>query len=291
VSPSFFKTMRIPLLAGRVFDENDRSGTPWTVVVDDAFAKTHFADQNPIGQVIRFRFEPYKVEEDQPRIIVGVVGQVKFRRRDDRLRPVAYASDLQQPGVFPGGRTSAHLRRRLIVRTRSDPREATAPLVSAVRGIVGDLDRQIPVMTVKSMDFVLTETETSSIYLTRLMIVFGVLAACLAAAGIYAVMSYFVTEHTRDIGIRMALGAKRASVVALVMRRALLLAAGGAVCGIAAAVALTRLIESWLWGITSYDPLTYALVILAIGAVVIASSYLPARRAAALDPMLAIRHD
>ena len=142
VSPSFFSTMRIPVVMGRSFDENDRAGTPWTVVVDEAFAKTYFPSQNPVGQSIRFRFEPYKVEEDHPRMIVGVVGEVKFWRRSTRTRPVAYASTLQQPELFPGGRTSAHLRRRLLIRSRTDLSSAAAPLVSAVRSIVADLDRQ-----------------------------------------------------------------------------------------------------------------------------------------------------
>jgi putative ABC transport system permease protein len=276
---------------GRTFDKDDRTGTQWTVVIDEAFAKRFFPNQNPVGQFIRFRFEPYRVEEDHPRLIIGVVGEVKFWRRSSMARPVAYASDLQQPELFPGGRTSAHLRRRLLIRSRSDLEEAATPLVSAVRSIVADLDQQIPVMTVKSMDFVMAETETFAVYLTRLLAVFGILAAILAAAGIYAVMSYFVTERTREIGIRMALGARRNGVLGFIVRKALLLTALGIAFGITAAALLSRLIASWLYTVSAFDLLTYALVILAIGAVALAASYLPARRAAELDPMMAIRHE
>jgi putative ABC transport system permease protein len=283
--------MRIPVLKGRTFDENDRTGTQWTVVVDEAFAKRYFPNQNPVGQFIRFRFEPYKVEEDHPRMIVGVVGDVKFWRRSSIARPVAYASNLQQPELFPGGRTSAHLRRRLLIRSHSNSEDAASPLVSAVRSIVADLDQQIPVMTVKSMDFVMAETETFAVYLTRLLAAFGILAAILAAAGIYGVMSYFVTERTREIGIRMALGARRNGVLGLIVRKALLLTALGIVFGTGAAALLSRVIASWLYGVSAFDLLTYALVMLAIGAVALAASYLPARRAAELDPMTAIRHE
>jgi ABC-type antimicrobial peptide transport system permease subunit len=160
-----------------------------------------------------------------------------------------------------------------------------------VRSIVADLDRQIPVMTVKSMDIVMAETETFAVYLTRLMAVFGILAAILAAAGIYAVMSNFVTERTREIGIRMALGARRSGVLGFVVRKALLLTALGIICGIGAAAALSRLIGSWLYSVNAFDPLIYAMVMLGVGAVAGAASYLPARRAAGLDPIMAIRHE
>ena len=291
VSPSFFQTLRIPVRMGRVFGESDRGGAPWTVVVDETFARRYFPGENPVGRYIRFRFEPYKVEEDQPRLIVGVVGDVKWWPRNPSTLPTAYASEFQQPGLFPGGRTSAHLRRRLLLRTHADVRAASAPLLTALKSIVADLDREIPVAQVKTMDSLLAESETDTRYLTRLLGIFGSLAVILAAVGIYGMMTCLVTERTREIGIRMALGAERADVVRFVVRRALLLTAAGVFCGVAAAIVLTRLIAQALFGVTPLDPVTHASAVLLLAAVALAASWLPARRAARLDPIAALRHE
>jgi predicted permease len=291
VSPQYFRTMRTPVRLGRVFDSRDRAGVAWTTVVDETFAKRFFPSENPIGKVIRFRYEPYKVEEEQPRVIVGVVGNIRFWRRSRNAFPIAYASTLQQPDTFPDGRSSAHLRRRLLLRTRSDLRSTLAALISAVKVIVAEEDKTVPVNRIKTLDELVAETELFTTYIARLLAVFGIIAVVLASVGIYGVMSYTVAERTSEIGIRMALGAHRAHVVRMVLRKSFTLVLAGIGIGVAAGVGLTRVMAGLLlFGVPPWDPATYATVAVVIAAVSGIASYLPARRAAKLDPMLALRH-
>jgi putative ABC transport system permease protein len=260
-------------------------------VVDEAFAKQYFPGENPIGKIIRMRYEPYKVEEAQPRTIIGVVGEVKFYRRSQRAMPIVYASNLQQPDLYPGGRTSAHRVRRLLLRTKSDVDTDMQALVTSVRSIVAALDKNVPVAEIKTMDTVLRDTDQFTRYYARLLSIFGVLAAILAAIGIYGVMSYLVSERTREIGVRTALGAPRGAVMRLILVKSLTLTAIGVACGVVGAFALTRLLAELLFGVTPLDPVTYAAVVLVLGSIALAAGYLPARRASKLDPLVALRHD
>ncbi|OLE56496.1 MAG: hypothetical protein AUI36_15740 [Cyanobacteria bacterium 13_1_40CM_2_61_4] len=291
VSPGYFHTMHTPVLLGRVFDNTDRAGVAWTTVVDETFAKRFFPSENPIGKMIRFRYEPYKVEEAQPRMIIGVVGNIKFWRRSRNPFPIAYASTLQQPQTFPGGRSSAHLRRRLLLRTRGDVRSTLAALTSAVKTIIAEEDKTIAVNRVKTLDELVAETELFTTYITRLLAVFGIISIMLASIGIYGVMSYTVAERTNEIGIRLALGAHRAHVVRMVLRKSFTLVFAGIGIGITAGVGLTRVMaDLLLFGVTPWDPATYGTVAVVIATVAGIASYLPARRAAKLDPMLALHH-
>jgi len=283
--------MHTPFLLGRVFDNTDRAGVAWTTVVDETFAKRFFPSENPIGKMIRFRYEPYKVEEGQPRMIIGVVGNIKFWRRSRNPLPIAYASTLQQPQTFPGGRSSAHLRRRLLLRTRGDVRSTLAALTSAVKTIIAEEDKTIAVNRVKTLDELVAETELFTTYITRLLAVFGIISIMLASIGIYGVMSYTVAERTNEIGIRLALGAHRAHVVRMVLRKSFTLVFAGVGIGITAGVGLTRVMaDLLLFGVTPWDPATYGTVAVVIATVAGIASYLPARRAAKLDPMLALHH-
>ena len=289
VSPSYFRTMRIPLRLGRLFDESDRAGAPWTIVVNESLAKQYFPGENPIGKSLRLRLDPWKVEEDRPRVIVGVVGAVKLWAREGSPPPAVYASSLQQPEIFPGGSGWQHRQRRLVIRTRAGVRTQTAALTSAVKSIVAELDKDIPVTQVQTMESMLREGDEGARAVTTLLAGFGLLAALLSACGIYGVMSYLVAERTREIGLRMALGAQPGDVLRYVVRQAFLLTAVGVVCGLAAAAALTRLIADFLFGVTPLDPVTHVGVVVMLAAVALLASYLPARRAAHVDPMAALR--
>jgi putative ABC transport system permease protein len=291
VSPEFFHAMRIPVRLGRVFDSNDRTGTEWTTVVDEAFAKKFFPSENPIGKVVQFRYEPYKVDEEHPRLIIGVAGNVKFWRQTRDVFPIAYASTLQQPRTFPGGRSSAHLRRRLLLRSMGDLSPELAHLVLEVKTIISQEDKTVPVNRVKTMDELLAHTEVFTTYITRLLAVFGLIAATLAGVGIYGVMSYAVSERTNEIGIRVALGADRTSVVYMIVRKSFTLALVGIAVGVLASIALTRLMASLLlFGVRPWDPPTLTAVATVLILVAGIASYVPARRASRLDPMVALRH-
>jgi putative ABC transport system permease protein len=289
VSPSYFGTMRIPLRMGRVFDENDRAGAAWTLVLDETFARRYFPGENPVGKSVRRRIEHHRVEEDRPRVIVGVVGAVKSWARMETAQPLVYTSNLQQPELFPGGSGWQHRLRRLIVRTRGDVRAQTAPLAAAVKSMVAEMDKEIPVTHVKTMEFILQEQDQDTRSFAILLTAFGLLAAFLAACGIYGVMSYQVAERTREVGLRVALGAQPGDVLRQVIRHAGALTALGVLCGVPAALFLTRLMQDLLFGVTPLDPVTYAAVVLALAAVALAASYVPARRASRIDPMAALR--
>jgi hypothetical protein len=259
--------------------------------VDEAFAKKFFPSENPIGKVVQFRYEPYKVEEEHPRLIIGVVGNVKFWRQSRDVFPIAYASMLQQPRIFPGGRSSAHLRRRLLLRCTGDPSPGLAHLVSAVKTIISQEDKTVPVNRVKTMDELLAHTELFITYITRLLAIFGLIAATLAGVGIYGVMSYAVSERTNEIGIRVALGADRTSVVYMIVRKSFRLALVGIAGGVLASIALTRLVASLLFfGVQPWDPPTLTAVATVLIFVASIASYVPARRASGLDPTVALRH-
>ena len=289
VSPGFFQTMRIPLRSGRVFDANDRKGSQWTVVIDEEFARRYFPGEDPVGKVIRMRYEPYKVQEEHPRVIIGVVGSVKFYRQSQNQFPVAYASTLQQPDQFPGGRASAHLRRRLLIRTTADMQASTGNLTRAVEAMVAETDKEIPVTKVLPMNSILAQTELLLRSFVKLLGLFGLLAAVLAAIGIYGVMSYTVTDRTPELGIRMALGASRRVVLRMVLNKALSLTALGIAIGSVLGFALARVLQHLLSGTSLSDPIVYGAAILIVALVAFVAAYIPARRAANLDPMAALR--
>ncbi len=287
-SPSLFPTLKIPLRKGRYLEDRDTETAPWVVVVNEAFARLYFREQDPIGKSIVLRTEPYQVEESVPRQIVGVVGDVKWGLAW-KAPPAVYASYRQQPQAFPGGRATGHLRQKLVLRFASGSRGHWADAVAAVRTAVMELDKDQPVYDVMSLEQVLSRSVWMWRFYSQMLGAFSTLALVLAAVGIYGVLSYFVGLRTREIGIRMALGATPADVTRLVLRHGLVLTGIGLGAGIGASLALTRLIARFLFGVTPTDPLTFTLVALLLGAVALLASYLPARKAARVDPLVAVR--
>jgi putative ABC transport system permease protein len=289
VSPSFFRTLRIPLKRGRYLDDHDTDAAPWAIVVNEAFVHRYFPNEDPIGKQLRLRFDPYPTEEDRPREIVGVVGDVKHYGLSSAAPPFIYTSYLQQPAVYPGGSIVAHLWQDLAVRMA--PRAQIGDLAKAIRQIVTELDSDQPITNVMPMEKVLTESLGDARFYMQLLSVFAVVAVFLAGIGIYGVMSYFVSQRSHDIGIRMALGAHPSDIFSWVAKLGLKLVLIGIAAGVVLALALTRLISAVLFGVKSTDPLTYLAVALTLAAVAFLACYIPARRATKVDPLVALRYE
>lgn len=290
VSPSLFGTLRIPLKKGRLLDEHDSKAVPWVVIVNEAFARKFFPNEDPVGQQLLVRYDPYTVDEERPRQIVGVVGDVKHFGLGQETPPFMYASYQQQPAVFPGGATRAHLHQALVLRTPSSLMKGGTSLSLTVKKAMAEIDPDQPVTRIMTMQQVLSESIGDWRFYMQLLGVFAFVAVLLAAVGIYGVMSYSVNERTHEIGIRVALGAHSSDVVGMVTRQGLKLTAAGVAIGAGLALGLARLITTFLFGVKPSDPTTYLAVAVGLTAVALLACYIPARRAARVDPMVALSH-
>jgi putative ABC transport system permease protein len=292
VSPSYFRTMKIPLMKGRYFDERDTESAPWAVVISETLANRYFPKEDPIGQRILLRYEPQRVDEDRPRQIVGVAGEVK-QIGVGGLHPLLYESFLQQPDVFRGGSEFFQLMGSLVIRTTSDVRAHEADITTSVKQIVKEMDPDQPVTDVATMEDVLGKSlKDYKNYVVVLGFLAGI-AVVLAAIGVYGVLSYFVNQRTKELGIRFALGAQRGDVLVLVAKLGLTLAGAGVAVGVALALGLNRFIKEhfWLFHVKPTDPATYAAVGFLLVSISVLACYLPARRATKVDPMTALRHE
>jgi putative ABC transport system permease protein len=271
-SAGYFAAMGIPLLRGRVFDESDRPEAPHAAVISQSLAEKHWPNEDPLGKRIQFG----NMDGDLRLLhVVGVVGDVRADGLDADVQPTVYGNALQRP---------AHSALSIVVRAQADP----ATLTPALRQTVRALDAELPV------NFrTLREIFSSSLDHRRFsLIVFAVFAAvalALAVMGIYGVMAYAVAERTREIGVRVALGATVGDILRLVMGQGGRLIAVGVMLGVAGSLALTRLLASLLFGVSATDPLVFAAVALLLAAVAVLACYVPARRAAKVDPMIALR--
>jgi predicted permease len=292
VSPSYFRTMKIQLKKGRYFDERDTTNGPWVVIISETTANRYFPNEDPIGQQILLRDEFQRVDEDRPRQIVGVVGEVKQIGMGG-LHPLLYESFLQQPEVFQGGSEFFQLTGSLVIRTTSDVRAHEADITASVKQIVKEMDPDQPVTDISTMDDVLAKFLRGY---QNYVIVLGVLASMalvLAAIGVYGVLSYFVNQRSRELGIRFALGAQRRDVLVLVAKLGLTLAGTGLAIGIALSLGLNRFLADhlWLFHIKTTDPATFAAVGILLASIAMLACYVPARRATNVDPMTALRHE
>lgn len=291
VSSDLFRSLRVPLIKGRYLDDHDNQTAPWSVVINETFARRYFPNEDPIGQQLLVRYEPWPVDEDRPRQIVGVVGDVRQFGVGRPAPPVAYVSYQQQSTVFPGGAVLNFLDQNLVIRTAPGLSGHEADLGTAIKKSVASLDPDIPITDIQTMDQVLAESIGNWRFYMRILGVFAGIAVLLAVVGIYGVMSYFVSERTHEIGIRMALGAVPSDVLSLVTGLGLKLTLIGVLMGVCMAAALTRLIAQFLFGVKPIDPITYAAVSVVLIGVAWLACYIPARRATKVDPMIALRYE
>lgn len=291
VSSDFFRTLKIPLKSGRYIDESDGPNSPWVAVISETLAKRYFPNENPVGRRLLMRYESYHVDEMRPREIVGVVGDVKLYGPTQRIFPTVYSSFQQQAAVFPGGATMAHIDQRILLKMMPGFLNGSAQIGSELRKLIAKLDPDQPVTDIMSLDQHLAQSMQDTELITRLLEIFAGMALLLAAIGIYGVMSYFVTERTHEIGIRLALGAERASILGLVTQFGLRLTLAGLVLGTLLALALTRLLTRFLFNVSATDPATFATVAILLLGIALLACYLPGRRATQVDPVVSLRHE
>ena len=273
VSPGYFSTLGIPLQIGREFNEADRLRSPQVAVVNDAFAKYFFKGANPIGR--RFGFGK---DKGTPVEIVGVVRNSKYSRVEEETPRVVYLPFAQDPN--PGSMV-------VYARAAGDPRA----LFPAVRRTVRQVDAVLPVTRLRTMEEQVDSSLSAQRLIATLSGLFAGLATILAAIGLYGVMAYTVTRRTREIGIRLALGAGRRNVLRLVMREVAILTAAGMAIALPAAVAAARLLRSELYGVGPSDPLSILAALIALVAVALLAGYIPAERAARVNPNVALRYE
>ena len=275
VTPDYFRVMGIPVLRGRAFTEEDRAGAPATVIVSEAFARRYWPNQDAVGKQLTLG-DP---RSGQWSTVAGVVGSVRYERLTAQPEPELYTSYLQ---TLLAPQISS-----IVLRTARDPAE----LAPAVRSAVRELNRNQPVTEVKPLQQVVSDSQAQSRLYTILLSIFAGLALLLAAAGISSVISWTVSRSTREIGIRMALGARPRDVLVSAVRRAILGVMAGVVAGLAGAAALTRLLQTQLFEITATDPATYVSASILLLVVAGIAAYFPARRATRVDPMAALRSE
>jgi putative ABC transport system permease protein len=272
VTPGYFETVQIPLVSGRVFSDTDDAGGSRPAILSATAARRYFPDQSPLGRMLHID-DDAKADWE----VVGVVGDVRNVRLDRLPRPQVYVPAAQSPAVAM----------TIVARTSRDPLALAGPLRDAVRRI----DPAQSVADIRLMADVVGDASAPWRVSTTLFLAFGATSVVLALAGLYGVTAYAVAERTRELAVRMALGGTRASVVTLVVRSLAPIAAGGAVAGALFAAALARAIASLLYATQPFDPATVGAAALGFAAVVMLTGVAAASRAAAIDPIVALRHE
>jgi len=274
-SPGYFETIGIPLRRGRGFTENDRADTPKVVLITEAAARQFFPGEDPIGKTITLGWGRGPGKPRAGGEVVGILGDVKDAALNEPNPPQIYLPLRQWPVSFMA----------VVVKTAVPP----TSLADAVREQVAAIDPNLPLSNVSTLDAVLAKSISQERFYMTLLAIFASVALVLAAIGIFGVLSYAVSQRTREIGIRMALGAQGRSVINLIVWQAMLLVASGVVAGIGAALLVTQTMTKMLFSVTPTDPATFASVAGVLVTVALFASYLPARRATKVDPIVALR--
>jgi putative ABC transport system permease protein len=277
VNETYFGALGAPLVRGRFFTERDDDKASDVVIINETLAKQYFPNVDPVGRRLKNGGPERPIGPNNSwNTIVGVVGDINYSGLDAPPEPAVY---------FPFRQATTN-NQYVVVRTAGDPRS----LAAAARAVVADLDKDLPVANLRTMDELMTASVAPPRFRTILVSMFAVVGLLLAGIGIYGVMAYAVTERTHELGVRMALGADRLDVLRMVLGEATSLAAAGVVLGLAGAFAATRLIQSLLFGVTPTDTATFAGIAALLVATALIASYLPARRATRVDPMVALRY-
>ena len=266
VMPSYFATLGIPLRAGRFFTDADRSGATPVAIVSEAMARRDWPNASPLGKRVLYR--------GAWRVVVGIVGDIRFRSLSSDVEATIYAPFGQIPTIAS-----------FLIRTRADP-SSTIP---AIRASLAATNANVAIVTVDTMHDLLARSFAEERFRTALILLFGVLAVLLAAVGMYGVTSRAVSRRTREVGIRMALGASAQSVSRLIVSQTLIGVAIGMVCGLIVAVAVARVLKPLLFGVSPIDPWTYGSIVAFLGLVGVAASWVPARRAGRVPPAMVLR--
>jgi putative ABC transport system permease protein len=276
VGDSYFKTLGVPMIKGREFNERDVQKAPGVVIVNQAFAKKYFPGEDPVGKRIKPGISTTD-EDTEFKEIVGLVADVRNRNLQSELRPGYFLPQAQVP----------FNQMTMVVRTTGDPHN----LATAVTNEVHSMDSELPVFSIKTMDEYISATVAAPRFNTTLLGIFASVALILTIVGLYGVMSYSVAQRTNEIGIRMALGAQTRDVVRLIISQGFKLVLLGLGIGLVGAFALMRVMSSLLFGVSAKDPLTFAAVAALLAFVALLACYIPARRATRLDPLHALRYE
>jgi putative ABC transport system permease protein len=273
VSPGYFHVMRMPLVRGRFFSEQDSPSNPDVAIISETLARRYFPNQDPIGRQMRFGFPP---NSNVPREIVGVVGDVRDVALSKNPGPVMYVPFSQAP--LYGG--------EVVVRSSL----SVSSVAAAVREVVRSIDKNLPVTDVESFTDAVGQSISRERFRTFLLGSFSAIALLLAAVGIFGIISYSASQRSHEIGIRMAVGAQRRDILRLILGQGAKLALLGLGSGVVFALLLTRLMESLLYNVSATDPLTFAGVAIILLGVAVTACYIPARRAMRVDPIVALRY-
>jgi putative ABC transport system permease protein len=271
VTAGYFHTLGVRLLRGRLFDERDQADAPLTTVLSETAARKYWPNEDPVGKRFTMNFSNWLPQYE----IIGVVADIKTDGLNSPFTPEIYQSMSQTPSDDS----------ELIIRTKGAPETFS----TLVREEMKRFDRDIPLRNVRTMDDVIAGALWQSRLAAWLLGLFAALAALLAAAGLYGVMRYSISQRTNEIGIRMALGAQAADVLRMILREGAILLTVGMATGLVAAVALRRFLASYLFDVTATDPLTYIGVAALLAPAALLACYLPARRATKVDPLIALR--
>ena len=274
VSPDYFRVMRIPLLRGRYFAEQDAPSRPKVAIISETLARRYFHDEDPIGRQMKFGFPP---NGDVTREIVGVVGDVRDVALSRQPGPMMYVPFAQEP--LWGG--------EVVVRSSMDPSSVAA----GIRRAVHSIDKDLPVTDVVSLSSAVDQSVAKERFRVFLLGSFAAIALVLAAVGIFGVLSYLVSQRRREVGIRMALGARQHDILRIMLGQGTKIAVSGVAIGLGFSLFLTRLMAGLLYGVSARDPLTLAAVASLLLAVALAACYIPASRATRVDPVIALRQE
>jgi putative ABC transport system permease protein len=272
VDDDYFRTLGVPLVAGRFFDERDTIGQPYRVIVNETLAKRYY----PNGAVGRVLKQGGPERPNNPWMqIVGVVGDVKYSGLDAAPEPAFYLAHRQQP----------FSREFVVIRAAIDPQSAVAP----IRAAIASIDKDVPMTRLRTIEALMAASIAAPRFRTTLLTVFAITGLALAAIGVYGLMAYTVSERTRELGVRVALGATARDVMGIVLVEAFALSAAGVAIGVVGALATTRLMAALLFGVAPSDPATFVAIAAVLMATALVGSYLPARRATRVDPMATLR--